>query len=85
MSKVRELVMKGWPPGEVLGKELEQYSRKAKELRMQDGCVLLGSRVVIPLALRPAVIQLLHEGHLGKSRMKALTRSVAWWPGMDVN
>ena len=84
LSKVRELIIKGWPAGNVLGQEFEQYSRKAMELSVQDGCVLWGSRVVIPLALRPAVIQMLHEGHPGTSRMKALARGVVWWPGMDV-
>ena len=84
LSKVRELIIKGWPAGKVLGQEFEQYSRKAMELSVQDGCVLWGSRVVIPLALRPAVIQMLHEGHPGTSRMKALARGVVWWPGMDV-
>ena len=84
LSKVRELIIKGWPAGKVLGQEFEQYSRKAMELSVQDGCVLWGSRVVIPLVLRPAVIQMLHEGHPGTSRMKALARGVVWWPGMDV-
>ena len=84
LSKVRELIIKGWPAGKVLGQEFEQYSRKAMELSVQDGCVLWGSRVVIPLALRPVVIQMLHEGHPGTSRMKALARGVVWWPGMDV-
>ena len=40
--------------------------------------------VVIPLALRPTVIQLPHEGHPGTSRMKASARGVVWWSGMDV-
>ena len=61
LSMVHELVMKGWPPHKVMGQEFEQYCRKAMELSVQDGCVLWGSRVVIPLSLRPAVIQLLHE------------------------
>ena len=64
-----------------MGQEFEQYSMKAMELSVQDGCVLWGSRVVIPLALRPAVIQLLHEGH---PRMKAIARGMIWWPVMDV-
>ena len=37
----------------------------------------------LPLAGREAVVRLLHEGHPGISRMKALVRGVVWWPGLD--
>ena len=47
LSKVHELVIKGWPPGKVLGQELEHYSRKAIELSVQDGCVLWGSQQLL--------------------------------------
>ena len=49
------------------------------ELSVPDGCVLWGNWVVIPLALRPAVLQILQEGHPGTSRMKTLVRG-----GMDM-
>ena len=46
--------------------------------------VLWGNRVMIPLTLRPAVLQILHEGHPGISRMKSLAQGVVWWPDMDM-
>lgn len=42
-----------------------------------------GARVVIPKKLRAAVLQMLHEGHMGIVRMKRITRSYTWWPGLD--
>ncbi|XP_036343328.1 uncharacterized protein K02A2.6-like [Rhagoletis pomonella] len=39
------------------------------------------TRVVIPSALRNKVLAMLHEGHWGKSRMKA--RRYVWFPGID--
>ena len=49
---------------------------------MLDGCVLWGSRVVVPKAGHEKVLDELHEGHPRVSRMKGL-RGMVWWPGID--
>ena len=40
-------------------------------------------RVVILLPAREKILQNLHTGHMGMSRMKALARSFVWWPCLD--
>ena len=45
--------------------DLEPYSSRRLELSSYEGCVLWGSRVVIPPPGRQAVLQELHKGHPG--------------------
>ena len=81
LSRVRRMVLHGWQPQE--GVDFQPYEQRKHELSVEDGCVLWSSRLVVPLAGREAVVRLLHEGHHGISRMKALVRGVVWWPGLD--
>ncbi|KAL5479657.1 hypothetical protein EMCRGX_G023208 [Ephydatia muelleri] len=80
LSRVRRMVLHGWQQQE--GVDFQLYEQRKHELSVEDRCVLWGSRVVVPPA-REAVVRLLHEGHPGISRMKALVRGVIWWPGLD--
>ena len=57
----------------------------AVSLSTANGCLLYGSRVVIPPSLRPQVLQLLHLGHFGMQRMKQLARTAVYWPRIDAD
>ena len=81
LSKVRTLLLTGWK--DITGDHMKPFQQRQNELSVQDGCVLWGTRVVVPPQLREKVLQELHEGHPGASRMKSLARSFVWWPGMD--
>ena len=81
----------GWPLkancGEILRDySIEDFRKLSDSLSTAHGCLLYGSRVVIPPTLQSQVLQLLHLGHFGIQRMKQLAQTVVYWPriGSDI-
>ena len=70
-----------WPTE--LAPEIKPYHRRQNELSLEDGCILLGQRVIVPSIFRKPMMDELHSGHLGIVRMKSLARCHIWWPNID--
>ena len=83
LSKVLFLTQNGWPERMDLSKELQSYFNRRLELSVEEGCLLLGTRTIIPQKWQHLILQELHSNHLGIVRMKALARMHVWWPTID--
>ncbi|XP_026112921.1 uncharacterized protein K02A2.6-like [Carassius auratus] len=83
LSKVFRYVMEGWPIE--VSDDLKVFYAKRDELSVEQGCLLWGTRVIVPFKFRKSVLQEIHSGHPGIVKMKALTRKYVWWPKIDTD
>lgn len=62
----------------------EQKLEKRKlELSINENCIFLGNRIVIPDKCVPKCLEILHKHHTGIVRMKSVARGCMWWAGID--
>ncbi|VDI60098.1 Hypothetical predicted protein [Mytilus galloprovincialis] len=76
-------VLQGWPASNA-DDERRPYISRLLQLSLHDGCLLWGNRVVIPTSGQETIMQKLHAGHPGVTRVKMLARSYVWWLKMDL-
>ena len=81
LAQVSHNIQHGWP--KVRNPIFNPFYLKKEVLNIDNNCIFWGSRVLVPQTLRTAVLDLLHEEHIGIVRMKALARCYVWWPLID--
>ena len=84
IASVMRYVREGWPPKNTeINVDAEKFRKLSDSLSVCNGCLIHGTRVVIPQSLQSQILDLLHIGHFGMERMKQLARTAVYWPGID--
>ncbi|PFX15928.1 Uncharacterized protein K02A2.6 [Stylophora pistillata] len=83
LSRVMHCILHGWSAEKCISDEFKIYYNKQDEFTVEDGCILRGTRAVIPAKYQAAVLSELHLNHPGMVRMKSLARLHVWWPSLD--
>ena len=81
LSQVYHYTQSGWP--NEVDDVLLSFWNPRFELKIEQGCLLWGIRVVIPQKLREAVLKEVHKDHPSIMRMKSIARSYIWCEGVD--
>ena len=66
----------------LLPESIQQFWNVRGYLRVLDGVILYGDRIVIPVNLRKGVLEVLHSAHQGTTGMILRASSAVYWPGM---
>ena len=61
----------------------QRYWNVRNQLTIDDGLIVFGCRLLIPVKLRQSALLQLHTAHQGTTRTKLRARQVVYWPGID--
>ena len=74
LSRVLRFIQTGWPD-QITDEKFKPFLSRKTEMSVWDGCILWGSRMVIPPQGRELVLQELHETHPGCAKMKSFAQN----------
>ena len=72
----------GWPGRFHLPGPLKPYWPGRDELNIQQGLLMKGNRIVIPVSMRLHVLDKLHDAHQGIAKCRERAKASVWWPGL---
>jgi len=65
--------------------QLKHFCKLKPDLYEMDGLLFVNNKLIVPADLRHNMLQLIHEGHQGIEKCKALARQCLYWPGISTD
>ena len=84
LALLEQTITTGWP-GTIreVPSKIQLYWTFREELTVEDGIVLKGTYIGIPHKKHQAMLNLIHEGHLGLNKCKLRAKDTVYWPGLN--
>ena len=79
IALLKHTITQGWPSTiKGVSSVLQSYWTFREELKIEDGIILKGTRIVVPAKKCEAVLMLIHEGHLGLNKFKLYAKETVY-------
>lgn len=86
LAKVMDLVKQGGKRESCVVPSVRPFIKILDELSVSgDNVLTRGDRYMPPMELRPRLINLAHEGHMGQTFTQRRLKTHFWWPAMDAD
>ena len=82
-KQIMEYYSTQWPERSQLPGPLKPYWPERNELTIQQGLLMKGNRLVIPVSMRLDVLERIHEAHQGINKCRERAKTSVWWPGLS--
>ena len=84
LKLLKSVIMKGWPETRSeLNTKVQDFWNFRDELSVYNDIIFKGERIVIPLSMRPEMLEKVHESHLGIEKSRSRARDIMFWPKMS--
>lgn len=81
LKQVKTFIDTCWPDKNKIIGELKHFFKIREELYVESDLIFFKNKLVLPIKMKAEMLQLLHQGHFGIEKTKALARSIFYWPG----
>jgi hypothetical protein len=83
LVKLKEVMLRGFPKSSYnVYEEIKQYHKFKHDLHVAEALVCYKDRIIIPVKLRPQVLETIHAAHQGVSGMISRVEDTVFWPGI---
>lgn len=84
LAKISEYCHTAWPKDKSkIPPNIQQYFKIRNEVFLENGILFYNERIIVPQSLRPLIIKLLHESHMGINKSQKRAREIFFWPMMN--